>query len=55
MCCDCFGDASLWHTGTTDDERDVDILLVATLFSGLEAVLTDVIAVIGRVKDVSVV
>lgn len=55
MCCNCLGDASLWYTGAADDERDVDILLVAALFSGLEAVLADMIPIIGCVKDVSVV
>lgn len=40
-----------WDTGTADDKRDVDIGLIGTFFSWVEAVLGDVVALGGVIQS----
>lgn len=49
------GDLATRHVGPADDKWDVDVLFKAALLAGLESVLADVVAVVGRVDDVRVV
>lgn len=50
VACLTFGDA--W---SADDEWDVDVLFETAFFAGLQTVLADVVAVVGRVENVRVV
>jgi hypothetical protein len=49
------GDLTPRHTRAAHYERHVDILLVSALLTGREAVVRDVIAIVGGVKDVGII
>lgn len=55
MSCDSFRDASLWNSRTTDNQRNVDVRLITTFFSGLQPVLANMVSVVSRVEDVGIV
>lgn len=43
---DDFGSMAFGHTGSSDEEGDVDVFFVGALLAGLEAVLAYVVAVV---------
>jgi hypothetical protein len=43
---DDLGRMAFRHTGSSDEEGDVDVFFVRALLAGLEAVLSDVVAVV---------
>jgi hypothetical protein len=45
----------LGHTGPSDDKWDVDVLLETAFLAWLQPMLSDVVSVVRRVEDVSIV
>jgi hypothetical protein len=50
ICGDVLG--NFWTTG---DKRYVDIFFIGALFAGLQAMLSDMISIVGRVEDIGIV
>jgi len=44
-----------FHTGSSDNQRDVDVFLESTFLSRIETVLRDVVAVVGGVDNICVI
>lgn len=49
-----FRNTSFSDSGTTHDERNVDVGVITTLFARVHTVLADVVAVVGSVEDVGI-
>jgi hypothetical protein len=54
MGCDDVGGVAFGHTGSADEEGDVDVFFVGALLAGLEAVLAYVVAVVCGEDEVGV-